>query len=173
MIPNERFGRLKVIGATTPKIIPNGNRVFRVIAICDCGKETIVYESKLRSGQTKSCGCLHDEGGAQYFPKGHGHAKHGNLSPTYNSWRSMIGRCRDPRCNGYERYGGAGVTVCERWRLFENFLADMGERSAGLTLDRIDNTRGYSPDNCKWSTWKEQAANRRKRRPRVTALAGQ
>lgn len=82
-------------------------------------------------------------------------------SSTYNIWRSMLARCDNPKRKDYFRYGGAGITVCERWRKFENFLADMGVRPSGLTLDRRDGTLGYTPDNCRWATPSEQARNRR------------
>jgi hypothetical protein len=72
----------------------------------------------------------------------------------------MIQRCTDPGASGYERYGGAGITVCERWLKFENFLEDMGERPEGTTLDRQENDKGYSKENCQWSTRREQARNR-------------
>lgn len=80
---------------------------------------------------------------------------------TYAVWRSMLARCMNPKAKDYPRYGGRGITVCERWRTFENFLADMGERPAGLTLEREDGSRGYEPRNCKWATPTEQARNRR------------
>ena len=87
--------------------------------------------------------------------------KHWQPPPTKNSWHAMMRRCYDPKCNGYERYGAKGVEVCERWKTFKNFLEDMGERPTGKTLDRIDNTKGYEPGNCRWATADEQQSNRR------------
>jgi hypothetical protein len=162
LIPGERFGRLTVIGEAPPRHGSKGYNIFRASVICDCGTASIVYESKLRYGSTRSCGCLQIEVSIQNLPKGHGHARHGKLSPTYISWRSMNYRCYYPKCNGYHRYGGAGVTVCDRWRHnFEAFLADMGERPHKFTLDRIDNELGYEPGNCRWVTWRAQEGNRR------------
>ena len=93
----------------------------------------------------------------------HGHAKTGgkNASPTYESWASMKMRCRNPRYGSYTQYGAKGIDYCDRWESFENFLADMGVRPPGTSLDRIDGTKGYTPDNCRWATTKEQNENRR------------
>lgn len=91
----------------------------------------------------------------------HGHKSGAGASPTYNSWRSIIGRCCNPNQQSYQSYGAKGLTMCPRWReSFANFLADMGERPPGTSIDRIDNSKGYAPDNCRWSTPNEQARNR-------------
>jgi hypothetical protein len=100
-------------------------------------------------------------------PIRHGHARVGRKSPTYLIWKGMRQRCLDPRAKKYPLYGGRGVSICERWsgeHGFENFLADMGERPPGLSIDRIDPDGDYEPQNCRWATASEQRRNQRRTR---------
>lgn len=135
----------------------------RYLCKCSCGNHHIVIGNNLKQGHIKSCGCLRKEIVAIRSTT-HGQTKHRKLSNTYQSWKTMKRRCLVETSSDYPRYGGRGITVCERWQKFENFLADMGKRPKGKTLDRIDNDRGYFPENCKWSTPKEQARNRKTNR---------
>lgn len=102
----------------------------------------------------------------------HGHYTNGRASPTYKSWTNMRGRCENESSPSYHNYGGRGIKVCARWKTFALFLADMGVRPAGTWLDRLDNNKDYSKDNCKWSTPKEQAQNRRPPRRRHAPKKG-
>jgi hypothetical protein len=157
----ERVGRLTVIEIA--KLTDQG-RFYR--CACDCGGEIIVRGASLVRGNTRSCGCLRSEKTgerARVLNRTHGHTIGGKTTPTFNSWASMRDRCGRPAAPAYPNYGGRGITVCDRWATsFENFLADMGERPEGTTLDRIDPLGNYEPGNCCWSTPTEQARNRRK-----------
>ena len=148
------FGRLTV--ETVVGKSKNGHYLWS--CQCECGNTTKVTSSCLISGHTRSCGCFQKER-AFVSNLTHGHSKNGKVSRTYKTWYSMIQRCNNPNSRGYERYGGRGIHVCDRWLLFENFLEDMGEAPKKLTIDRIKNEGNYEPENCMWLDHKGQMRN--------------
>lgn len=152
----EKFNRLTVIG-DAPYLPSNRNR--RVTARCDCGAVKDYILSEVRHGKTRSCGCLQRSGECAH--KTHGHTRGRKFSPEYHSWASMMTRCRNPKSTHYADYGGRGIVVCERWNEFDNFLADMGPRLAGTTLEREDVNGNYDPGNCVWANNKRQSNNKR------------
>lgn len=149
------FGRLTVI-ADHGKI--KGRRHWK--CVCACGTLRIVDGGNLSSGNTQSCGCWQREITGESNST-HGHKRGGRSSAIYTIWCSMVSRCTNPNADHYLDYGGRGITVCKRWRKFENFLADMGERPSGLSIERRHNDKGYSRANCYWATRTEQNNNKR------------
>lgn len=123
--------------------------------LCDCGNHTTVNSLKLRTGHTKSCGCLRTKTKSTLT---HGLS---NKSRTYRSWKEMRQRCTNKNSGKWKWYGGRGITFCDRWNSYELFLADMGERPDGKTLDRIDSDGNYEPSNCRWASAKQQAESNR------------
>lgn len=149
-LSGKRFGRLEVIKYSHS----DSHRVPHYLCHCDCGKEKIISSQSLKKGLTVSCGCYHREN----------HRKH-SMSQTrlFSIWHKMKERCYNENHVQYHRYGGRGITVCDEWKdnskAFFDWALSSGY-SKDLTLDRIDNDGNYSPDNCKWSTAKEQMNNR-------------
>lgn len=148
----KRYGRLVVLG---PSVERRQGR-YSYECQCDCGARVITTGVHLRRGVVKSCGCYRADVIRTHCQSGPA----GKRTPTYQSWAAVIQRCLNSRCPGFRRYGARGITVCERWHSFGAFLADMGPRPEGTSLDRINNARGYEPGNCRWATRKEQGRNK-------------
>lgn len=159
------FGRLTVLARDEEK----STRVYWRCE-CKCGTLTSVAAHMLKSGRTTSCGCLARQLTATRNIR-HGHAVRSAHSRTYDIWADMRKRCSMPTHRFFHRYGGRGITVCSRWSDFRLFLADMGEAPAGFSIDRIDNNKGYEPQNCRWATKTEQARN--KSSSRLLTVAGE
>lgn len=148
-----RYGRFVIKSHT--KALSKASSYW--VCACDCGKEKIVSLSKLKAGTTKSCGCLRTTK-IKIFNHKHGFA---NKSITYRSWKEMRQRCLNPNSDKWKWYGGRGISICDDWNSFDKFLSDMGERPAGMSIDRIDPDGDYCPENCRWATPKQQAETNR------------
>ncbi len=147
-----RFGRLEVVEYNG---LANGKTCWLVR--CDCGSEKIVRSDHIKSGATKSCGCLSKEITIKRS------TTHGMSNTSiHDIWVNMKQRCLNKKSTRYSNYGGRGISICDRWlNSFENFYEDMGELGKGLSLDRIDNNKGYYKENCQWSDKSQQANNKR------------
>jgi len=159
-LAGQEFNRLTVVRFLGRARSKGGHTRPYWLCKCECGKCVNVDTGSLKKGATKSCGCLNHEMNVEQL--GHRQTKHG-MSKTniYKAWKGMKERC-SPTGRETKNYSDRGITVCERWQSFENFREDMGERPfPGAQLDRIDNDKGYSADNCRWVTCKENQRNRR------------
>ena len=151
-ITGQRFGRLVVVERQPRTTRRDG---VRWVCLCDCGRTMVTLGKRLKTGHTRSCGCLLRE-----MKTTHGMA----WTPTWRSWVSMKSRCGDPNSTSYKNYGGRGINVCDQWLSFEKFIADMGERPDGRSLDRVNNDGNYEPGNCRWATASQQRRNQSRRR---------
>lgn len=133
---------------------PNAGITTRWLCHCSCGVERLVQTEHLRDGASTNCGCM------RLRAIKHGATCGGHFSPAYRSWRSMRARVLIENHKDYPRYGGRGITICDRWNDFAAFLADMGERpSLAHSIDRLDSNGNYEPNNCRWATQAQQVSN--------------
>lgn len=151
------YGRLTAVSVANCGYSLTRKRSY--LCSCTCGGSITTSGTSLRNGNTKSCGCVAREKTVARCTK-HGHATRSGSLPEYEAWNMTKQRCENPNQRDYKRYGARGITVCDRWRCFESFLADMGRRPPGYTLERRDNNLGYEPSNCVWATRKSQSSNR-------------
>jgi len=157
-LTGQKFGRLTVLRFHGQ----NRHNQATWLCRCSCGVEKVIQSQSLRNGSSKSCGCLRIDRGRALGKANRTHGK--THTGTYGTWRAMKRRCFEQTHKDFAYWGAKGITVCDRWLDFENFLADMGERPPKHEIDRIDPLRGYEPSNCRWVIARENVANRRNTR---------
>jgi hypothetical protein len=160
-ITGRRFGRLIAMESVGSTI--DGRRLW--LCRCDCGIEKSIRGKTLRRGETRSCGCLHQEAVHNRMTT-HGATINHKWRPEYRTWVNVKTRCLNPKFKDFHLYGGRGITICDKWRdNFAAFFADMGPKPAPeYSIDRIDPDGHYQPDNCRWATWAQQRRNQREHR---------
>lgn len=160
-LTGQRFGKLLVIEKD-----PCGGK-YKWRCLCDCGNYSSPRMYSLVNMTTTSCGCSRRKVGV----------KHHLSNPTYGTWSSMLSRCLNPKKKEYKAYGGAGITVCDRWNIhkggsFLNFLEDMGERPEGMTLNRVHGNKSYSKETCEWATCSEQCFDQKLKVSNTSGVTG-
>ncbi len=164
-LKDREFDQLTVKRLGDPRRSGGEIRDWRWWCLCSCGREVAILASNLKAGHTRSCGHLKGRHFRTHGETGQGKGKSRKRTPEYDAWCSMKQRCLDKNSTYFKDYGGRGITICDRWlESYENFLADVGRRPLGCTLDRTNNNLGYFPGNCKWRTPLEQGRNKRNNR---------
>lgn len=157
-------GKLTVVSRADDKITKKGYKAIRWNCECECGNVKVLRSSALKNGST-SCGC-------DYKREKHGHTTHDDHSPTFTSWHSMMQRCLNQNHHAYQLYGAIGITVCDEWKDFTNFLKDMGVRPEGTSINRINGAMIYSSDTCEWATYSVQAYDQKIRATNKSGVTG-
>jgi hypothetical protein len=156
-IIGKRFNRLTILSDKPPYVYKGGRKKKQVLCKCDCGKEKIILLENVTSGKSKSCGCFNIDRTRE------ANTTHGMCyTPLNGIWREIRKRCLNKNYKRYADWGGRGITVCKQWDVFMNFHEDMKDGyKKGLQIDRIDNNKGYSKENCRWVTRTENGRNKR------------